>query len=391
MISALAAVAAAALLAVAPLHATVPALHAPAHCHDTRDGPPPTTVDPAVAALRLDAAHRLATGRGVRVAVIDTGVAAHPRLTGRLTGGGDSVGGGTGMQDCDGHGTAVAGLIAAAPDDADAFTGVAPGASVLAIRQSSLVFLDDAGRTTPVGDTRTLADAIDAAVRAGADVVNVSEAACTSRAEAAAAAPPLRRALREAVEKNVVVVAAAGNIGSGGCTGELVALPGSLGADVLAVGAVDRSGTPAGFSVRGPWIDVAAPGDGLASLAIPSGFTGPTVRGTSFAAPFVSGTAALLRERNPRMSARAIMDRIVSTARPAGPSDAVGAGIVDPVAALGGTADLAARAPTAPLPGLGVRMAPPPGLPPEVGAGAVGVAALAVLLLVRALRRPRQR
>ena len=66
--------------------------------------------------LRLPAAHAVATGRGQRIAVIDTGVAPHPRLAGRLTGLGDMLTGGDGLDDCDGHGTAVAGLIGAAPD-----------------------------------------------------------------------------------------------------------------------------------------------------------------------------------------------------------------------------------------------------------------------------------
>ena len=105
--------------------------------------------------LRLAEVHTLATGRGQLVAVIDTGVAPHPRLAGRVVGGGDFLGEGDGLEDCDGHGTAVAGILAAAPGP-DGVVGMAPGARVLAIRQFSGV-LSGSGRA---GDPDTLAAAI---------------------------------------------------------------------------------------------------------------------------------------------------------------------------------------------------------------------------------------
>lgn len=378
-------------------------LQAPDVCEDTGGAPGPRNPDPQLAALGLDAAHRTATGRGVRIAVIDTGIAPHPRLAGRVAGGGDYVRGGSGLEDCDGHGTAVAGLLAASPNADDGFRGVAPDAMLLSIRQSSRKFTL-ADSPAGVGDTRTLADALVVAVRAGADVVNVSEAACVTPAQAENAAPPLRAALRYASENGVVVVAAAGNVGEGACGDGQVALPGWLGEDVLTVGALDARGGPAPFGVRGPWVDVAAPGAGLPTLGAPAGFTREPVRGTSFAAPIVAGTAALLAQQRPGASAREIVDTIVATARPlpSVPRDAVGSGVVDPLAALARnpvaeTAAAEAPAtpaeppptgrPTAPLPGLGERVDVEPPLSPGAAVAIVVACAAALPWVVRSLRR----
>ncbi|WP_211169912.1 type VII secretion-associated serine protease mycosin [Pseudonocardia bannensis] len=339
----------------------------------------------------LDAVHALATGAGQRIAVIDTGVSPHQRLAGRLRGGGDFLEGTDGLDDCDGHGTAVAGLLAAAPDPADGFVGVAPGAEVLSIRQSSALFTvpGPGGARRPAGDTDTLAEAIVLAVRQGATVVNISEAACLPADRAAVAGRSLQAALRFAVEADVVVVAAAGNIGTGGCTGEdveEVSLPGWYGPDVLTVAAAEPDGTAARFSVPGPWVDLAAPGTGLRSLAVGRGLTSPDVQGTSFATPWVAGVAALLRERFPRLTAREVADRILATARrPAGPDPAVGHGVLDPVAALTAEplrlpADPPVERPTAALPGArpaatGTPMGAPAALAVVVLLGAVVLAA----------------
>ncbi|GEL22747.1 mycosin-4 [Pseudonocardia sulfidoxydans NBRC 16205] len=415
------ALAVAVMLALGPLPAVdaplpdgtaprVPAtgLQAPQACEDSGGAPGPRVPDTQVAALGLDAAHRLATGRGVRVAVIDTGIAPHPRLDGRVTGVGDYVRGGSGLEDCDGHGTAVAGLLAASPNADDGFRGVAPDATLLSIRQSSRRYTLG-GSSTGVGNVDTLADALVLAVRAGADVVNVSEAGCVTPAVAEDAAPPLRAALRFAADHDVVVVAAAGNVGGGGCLDGEVALPGWLGEDVLTVGALDARGGPAPFGVRGPWVDIAAPGAGLDTLGVPGGFTREPVRGTSFAAPFVAGTAALLTQQRPDASAREIVGTILATARPlpSATRDAVGSGVVDPVAALSlhpttdapaaGTGAAQPRPahtppttqgrPTAPLPGLGERVDVEPPLPPGVAVAIVVACVAALPLAVRALRR----
>ena len=317
--------------------------------------------------LRITDAWRWGRGAGQTVAVVDTGVAPHPRLAGRLLDGGDFVGpGSTGAADCDGHGTLVAGIVAAAPDPSSGpsgFVGVAPEARILTIRQSSAT-VTVTGRDRPgAGDVVTLARAVLHAVDLGASVVNISEAACLPVAVAPRVLAPLRAAVRDAVDRNVVVVAAAGNAGSGACeqtdpagteegpaTGDQIVAPAWFADDVLSVGYVGQDGRPSPRTVRGPWVSVAAPGTDVVSLSstggglvdrVASGGTddpaGAPIEGSSFAAPYVAGVAALVRARFPALSARQVTARIVATATggsTAAHDDAVGAGIVDPVAAL---------------------------------------------------------
>ena len=297
--------------------------------------PPADLAEAAVDAarlLRLDAVHLLATGTDQTIAVVDTGVSPHERLSGRLRGAGDFLGAGDGRSDCDGHGTAVAGLLAAAPGPVDDLVGMAPDATVLTIRQTS--------RVATAGDVGTLAEAVVLAVERGATVINLSEAACLTPQRAARDGAVLQAALRLASRRDVVVVAAAGNIGVGGCTGGApageVSLPGWFADDVLTVAATGPDDAPAPFTVPGPWVDVAAPGTGLRSLAVGGGLTGSGVEGTSFAAPWVAGLAALVRERFPELTAREVVDRILASARrPAGGQNTlVGHGVIDPLAAL---------------------------------------------------------
>lgn len=386
--------------------------------------PPPADDDPAALAavasrLRLAEAHRFATGRGSLIAVIDTGVAPHPLLGDRLRGGGDYLTGDDGLDDCDGHGTAVAGLLAAgrAPGERTAGgreipgppIGMAPGARLLSVRQSSLSIevTDPDGTRRPAGDVGTLAEAIVLAVRSGADVVNISEAVCLPAERAAEVGTALHAALRLAAESDVVVVAAAGNAAVAGCPGPdaaqgspgPVSLPGWYDADILTVAAVGPDDAPAPFTVAGPWVDVAAPGTGLRSLAVDGGLRSADVAGTSFATPYVAGLAALVRERFPRLTAAQVVDRILATARrPAGSGDALGHGVIDPVAALTAVPEVLAapadpRAATgvllADLPGTAPVPLPEPGVPVDLLAtGALLSAAALAAALLR--RRPRQ-
>jgi membrane-anchored mycosin MYCP len=352
-------------------------LRAPDRCDPPVADSAPHPADPAAARLQLAAAHRLATGAGQVVAVIDTGVAPHPRLGSRLRGGGDYLTGGTGLADCDGHGTAVAGILAAsaAGRDDGGVEGMAPAVAVLAIRQSSPSFAVPGpdGAPRAAGDVRTLAEAIVLAVRSGATVINISEAVCLGARQAASQGAPVQAALRLAADSDVVVVAAAGNAGTGSCAAageeplDQVSIPGWYGADVLTVGAVGPDDAPAGFTVPGPWVDVGAPGSGLRSLAVGGGTTGRDLDGTSFAAPWVAGLAALVRERFPQLTASQVVDRILATARrPAGGRSAlqVGWGVIDPMAALTAVPDVVKPDPpeaaSAPLPGTTARPGPSP-------------------------------
>ncbi|MCT2587410.1 type VII secretion-associated serine protease mycosin [Actinophytocola gossypii] len=323
--------------------------------------------------LQFGELQQFATGAGQTVAVIDTGVNAHDYLAGRLKGGGDYVAdGGDGLDDCDGHGTQVAGIIAAKPtSDNIGFRGIAPDATILSIRQSSeyYEFKPPEGSNLPekpsAGSLKTLAKAVVSAANQGADVINMSVDSCRP-----ATAPitederNLQRALRYAVEdQNAVVVSSAGNIPSKDCPDQnssdptnpdYIVTPPWFSEYVLSVAAVDKQGNPADFSMHGPWVSVAAPGTEIISLnpGDPRGLVNVTagaggqqpslIRGTSFAAPYVAGLAALVAERFEKLgeplTAKQIMDRIKATAaHPAaegGRNVQIGYGMVDPVAAL---------------------------------------------------------
>ena len=326
----------------------------------------------ADAMLEYRSAWRFARGAGQKVAVIDTGVNRHPRLP-ALEGGGDYVSDTDGLVDCDAHGTLVAGLIAGSPSPDDSFAGVAPDATILSIRQNSGAYgvrgagsrqSDDPNATSPgYGSTETLALAITRAVDLGATVINLSEVACAPVAAGMDDAA-LGRAVRYAFDRNVVVVAAAGNFNTqsmcstqnemadpnqplvtGWNTVRTIASPAWFDDYVLTVGAVTMSAAPATFSLHGPWVAVAAPGERVTSLDAngPGLINGQLTQqgmtplnGTSFAAPLVSGVVALVRSRFPELSAQQVIDLIKRTARTpgAGPNQATGFGVVDPVAAL---------------------------------------------------------
>ncbi|OBF73515.1 type VII secretion-associated serine protease mycosin [Mycobacterium sp. 852002-51613_SCH5001154] len=289
--------------------------------------------------LDLSRVWQLTRGTGQRVAVIDTGVSRHPLLS-DVVPGGDYVSGGDGTQDCDAHGTLVAGIIAATADSGSA--GVAPGATVISIRQSSAKFspADDRSRGG-VGDVDTMAKAVRTAADLGASVINISSVACVPVASALDDRA-LGAALAYAVDvKNAVIVAAAGNAGGAAhCppqrsdatweTATVAVSPAWYDDFVLTVGSVDPEGAPSDFTVAGPWVDVAAPGEAVTPLG------SEPVSGTSYAAPVVSGLAALIRARFPVLTARQVMQRIESTAHhpPSGWDPLVGNGAIDALAAI---------------------------------------------------------
>jgi membrane-anchored mycosin MYCP len=317
-------------------------------------------------ALDLPAIWKLSRGSGQTVAVIDTGVSRH-RLLPHLVPGGDYVSTGDGTDDCDGHGTIVAGIIGASPDphDGSEFSGIAPEATIISIRQSSNKFraADDASGSG-FGDVDTLAMAVRTAADMGATVINVSSVACLP-VDGGLDDRALGAALAYAVDvKNVVVVAAAGNVGGPGqCPDQnpaadparkgrpnwddlkVVVSPAWYDEYVLTVGSVGPDGAPSQFSLAGPWVDVAAPGEGVVSLdpdgegrvdALPADDGGRLIAGTSYAAPVVSGLVALVRSRAPELTARQVMQRIEDTAHrpPASWDPVVGHGVVDALAAV---------------------------------------------------------
>ena len=309
--------------------------------------------------LRIDEAHRFATGKGIKVGVIDTGVNPRARFGGRVTQLGDFVQANPNPNDCDGHGTEVAGIIGAQADPDSGFVGVAPDAQILAIRQSSANF-KDSNDYSP-GDVGTLARAVVWEVQNGAQVINISVTSCNPPSDKGMSEGDLalQAALHWAVnDKNVVVVAAAGNVDQSGCKSQndqldptkpkVIADPPWFADDVLSVAAINRQGDPATFTAWGPWVSVAAPGteiitldpsrDSLANAQKNQNGQLEGLQGTSFASPYVAGLAALIRERFPTLSARQVMQRIEQTAQhpgnPSGRDYKIGYGMVNPVAAL---------------------------------------------------------
>ncbi|BEL05027.1 hypothetical protein Q0Z83_032180 [Actinoplanes sichuanensis] len=269
----------------------------------------------------------LATGAGVRVAVVDSGVdVRNPQLKGQVVAGRDLLHGAVdGRRDCVGHGTAVAGIIAGLPDGDSGVRGLAPGATVIPVRVTEDT---DTKGQQQIPRSRSSADAFAEAIRwaagpANADVINISLVMADPD-------PAVRDAVAEAVRAGVVVVAAAGNGGADAGVVYPAAFPG-----VIGVGAVKPDGVLADYSQPGPHVDIAAFGDQVTVLSPVRGYR--SVQGTSFAAPFVSATAALLRERFPRDSAGQIADRLLRSADPApggARSAQYGVGLLDPYRAL---------------------------------------------------------
>jgi membrane-anchored mycosin MYCP len=259
------------------------------------------------------------------------------------------------------------------PGSPDGIVGVAPDVSLISVRQSSAAFGpakptpgDEGEQREKAGDIATLARAIVHLANLGVDVINISVTACIN-----AAAPidqaPLGAAVRyAAIDKDVVIVAAAGNVGEENSCGQnpvfdplrptdprdwhgvsTIVTPAWFSDYVLAVGAVAPDGQPLPKSIAGPWVGVAAPGLQIMGLSSASGAPVNALParepgkanpfwGTSFAAAYTSGVVALVRAKFPHLTAHQVIRRMTATAHnpPRGVDNTVGYGVVDPVAAL---------------------------------------------------------
>ncbi|MFE6490487.1 type VII secretion-associated serine protease mycosin [Streptomyces sp. NPDC057748] len=284
----------------------------------------------------MDELWKQSTGKGVRVAVIDTGVdIKNPQLKGAVdtrsghnfmrkdikdeNGNKIERGNENGTTDTVGHGTKVAGIIAAREVKGTGFTGLAPDATIIPIQQN-----DAEGH----GTAQTLADAITyAADVAHADVINISQ----DTAKAVLPEGALKTAVDAALAKEIVIVASAGNDGLGGNIKKTypASFPG-----VLAVGASDRNNERAAFSQSGDFVGVAAPGVDMISTVPGGGHCADN--GTSFSAPYVAGVAALIKAKHQDWTQEQIVAQIEQTAERsvAGHDHLVGWGVVDPVRAL---------------------------------------------------------
>jgi serine protease len=313
-------------------------------------------------------------GRGVRVAVVDTGVAyanrgplhRSPDLSpARILRGHDFVGNDPYPNDSNGHGTFVASTIAASANNGYGMVGIAYAADILPVRV--LNSLGEAG-------SARIAEGIQYAVNRGAQVINASieltdPRSSPERALSITAAPEIREAIAYAHSQGVVVVVASGNLAQGDVPSRRLAN------DIIYVGGTTEHGCLGDYSNYGPGLDVVAPGGGEDQILsgdpscrsdVPAGrniaqvtfrrsspgrFLVPgDYHGTSMAAPHVTGVIALMlgaRILGANPSPEAVEARLRATARDLGTPGVdryYGAGLVDATAAL--SAPVAAAAPT---------------------------------------------
>ena len=255
------------------------------------------------------AAWGVTTGKGVTVAILDSGVMANhedlPNVERIEVFYKDAS---LGLDDAKGHGTHVAGIIGAAMGNGVGGAGIAPGVKLLSLR-----ITNDQGSST---DSKLICG-LQAAVNAGAQIVNISLGGPGYSAV-------FQKAINEATEAGVTVVAAMGNDGTN-------CLNYPAGYDnVISVVSVDRTGSRASSSTYGTWADVAAPGAGIYSTT--KGGSYGSNSGTSMASPVVTGVAALYQSVHPDATPAQITARLKATATKGG-SD-LGAGIVNAAAAL---------------------------------------------------------
>ena len=282
----------------------------------------PTGTDPYrsqqwdMAKIRVGDAWQKSTGAGVTVAVIDTGVdASHPDLAGQILPGYDEITKTAGTStDPNGHGSHVAGTIAAVTGNGVGVSSVAPNAKILPIR---VLGADGSGYMSDA------ANGIIYAADHGANVINMS---LGSSSQVAA----VTNAIAYARSKGVVVVAAAGNERS---QGSPTSYPGAD-PGVIAVAATDSTDTVASYSNKGSYVDVAAPGSNILST---TGGGYQAWNGTSMASPHVAAIAALLKSYNSALNPDQIEKAIETSAvdlGPAGKDTDYGYGRVDAAAAL---------------------------------------------------------
>lgn len=256
--------------------------------------------------LDVAAAQKITMGDGVIVAVVDSGVGTHPDIEGQVLEGMSYVDEpGTFRTDNDGHGSSMAGIIAAKGGNADHLLGIAPSSKILPVRITS------GGKMLA---KTNLPEGIRWSVDHGAKVINLSTGGTVVE-------PETEDAVRYALDHDVVVVAATGNASqfpSGSGVTAPARFPG-----VVAVSAVDRDGKAWDGAIRGPSVVLTAPGVAIPLISASGGgrVTGyyPTSNGTSAATAVVSGAAALIRAKYPQLPAKDVIQRLISTADDAGP------------------------------------------------------------------------
>ncbi|WP_018922084.1 S8 family peptidase [Salsuginibacillus kocurii] len=259
--------------------------------------------------INADNYHGSTTGNGVDVAVLDTGIDGnHPDLN--VVDGESFVQGEPDpFQDDNGHGTHVAGTVAAL-DNNEGVLGVAPDVNLHAVK----VLGGDGG-----GTLSGIAQGIEWSIDNNMDVINMSLGGDFG-------SQALEQASNNADDAGIVVIAAAGNSGTDFFGGSTIAYPAQYDS-VMAVGAVDQNNNRASFSSVGNTLEVMAPGVNIESTMPGNNYA--SLDGTSMAAPHVAGTAALMLEQNPFISNNAVRTELNDTAIDLGDSFYYGNGLVN--------------------------------------------------------------
>jgi type VII secretion-associated serine protease mycosin len=278
----------------------------------------------ALNAVGFESAWRFSSGAGVKVAVVDTGVlGSHEDLYGSVLSGIDLASDAArydparnGEVDPEGHGTHVAGIIAAHANNTVGIAGAAPQVKIMPIR-----VLDASGS----GSSSDVAEGIIWATDHGARIINLSLGGPQS--------PGMQTAIRYALSKQVVTFAAAGNsYQNGNQPSYPAAYP-----EAIAVGAINSSLQHASFSNTGAYVDLVAPGDSIWSTYGKGRTQYALMSGTSMATPYAAATAALVLGEKSSLSAAELIHIVESTATNLGPSgrdDAYGWGLINPGNAL---------------------------------------------------------
>lgn len=345
-----------------------------------------TSPPPAHDMLQADLAWTLTRGEGVLVAVVDSGVdAAQEHLADALTGGVDLVGdglGANGYADTMGHGTAVAGIVAAREVEGSGVVGLAPASRLYSVR----VLAGDDEDAHEAGTTATparIAAGIVAGVDAGAQVVAVALSTATD-------APELREAVAYARDRGSLVVASAGNAADDTGPRYPAAAPGAL-----AVTAVDAAGRPSADAMHGAHVQVAAPGGPALTVAAGSGdcVYGTEQAQSSFATGYAAAAAALVASAHPDEGPDRWAYRLEATAVRPDPDrreDTIGWGLVQPYEAIVLVPGPGVRGPVDPVTDAAPEPLRPavaevrPGPAPDPWASARGLGAVAAVLALTA-------
>lgn len=220
------------------------------------------------------------TGKGVNIAVLDSGVGPHDDLN--VVGGVSFVSYTTSYNDDNGHGTHVAGIIAAKDNDMGV-VGVAPDANIYSVK-----VLNQDGQ----GDVTSIISGIDWSITHKMDIINLSLGTNED-------SPALKEELDKAYKSGILIVAAAGNDGPLGTLKDNVEYPARY-SSVIAVAATDSNNNHSSFSSMGNEVEIAAPGSNIVSTYPGNKYA--EASGTSMASGFVSGYLALLKKRFPNDS-----------------------------------------------------------------------------------------